>query len=104
MRSAAQRLAAVAVVAALAVFSAPVRAEDDVAKDLKALAGTWKVVRETFDGEEVPAEVAEKMSLIVRKELVTIRGGLAKAGDRFIPLASQTPYKVSLGASARPKT
>src|SRR5262249_9054104 len=41
---------------------------------------------------------------IVKGELMTIRGGLAKVGDRFLPIATQTTYKVSLGAAAKPKT
>jgi uncharacterized protein (TIGR03067 family) len=82
--------------AAALAFAAPLAAADD-----KALAGKWTPTALTFDGDEVPAEVAAKLLFAFRDGKVTLRGGLSKLGDRYIPVARQDTYKVALGADGK---
>jgi uncharacterized protein (TIGR03067 family) len=67
------------------------------AKALKALAGTWHVVEETFDGEKVPAKVAAETSFTFEKDRCTFKGGLAKQGNDWVALNRTDTFTVKLG-------
>jgi uncharacterized protein (TIGR03067 family) len=75
-----------------------------LAGDLDQLGGTWKVTAMSFDGKEVPADVARMMSYSFAKNKATARGRLASAGDRFLPMAGSDDYTVTLGKSGDLKT
>lgn len=74
------------------------------ADDLKALKGTWVGKTVTFDGDDVGADVADKLHFIFDGDKVTQRGGLAKAGNKYLPIAQRDNYKVVLGTSDKLKT
>lgn len=74
------------------------------ADDLKALDGKWVCKSETFDGEEVPADVAGKHSYTFADGKVTVEGGLAKGGGTFTATDRTTVYKVELGSDKTGKT
>lgn len=85
----------IASVAMLLALASTARADDQ--EGVKALAGKWTFIAETFDGEEVPKDVASKLSILFKADKGTMRGGLAKAGARWIPIVSQETYDVKLG-------
>ncbi len=82
---------------------AAARAED-TKDDLKKLAGAWKCASKQIDGGEVPADVAKMLGYTFKGDTLTMRGGLARAGDRYIPTATTHSYKVKLGAKDDLKT
>ena len=89
---------------AVAVAHAPAFAQAAPAKagtpadDLKALDGKWVCKAQTFDGEEIPAEVAAKHAYAFADGQVTVTGGLGKQGGTYIALARTDTYKVTLGS------
>ena len=83
--------------AAPAAPVAPAKAEKP-ADDLKALDGKWVCKTQTFDGEEIPADVAAKHDYTFADGKVTVSGGLAKQGWSYIALARTDTYKVKLGS------
>jgi uncharacterized protein (TIGR03067 family) len=72
-------------------------ADDKPKQNEASLAGTWKVVAESVDGEDVPADVAAECSLVITKDALTMRGGLAKQGDTFVATPTRTIYRLKLG-------
>lgn len=97
-------LLAVAVgLSAAAGQSAPA-GKPKAADDLKALKGTWVGKTVTFDGDDVGADVADKLHFIFEGDKVTQRGGLAKAGNKYLPIARRDTYKVVLGTTDKLKT
>lgn len=61
----------IAVVAALALFAVPTRAEDDPKKAAEALQGEWKFVSFSKSGEEDPKEELAKARLVVSGDKLT---------------------------------
>jgi uncharacterized protein (TIGR03067 family) len=90
-----------AVLVAARFYAAP---SDDAADDVKALAGQWTCTAETFDGEDVPADVAGKHTFTFKDDTLTVRGGLAKLGDKFVATKSEVAYKVTFGKGDKHKT
>lgn len=75
-----------------------------LAEDAKEMAGTWKSTSYVIDGDNVPADVASKLKIIVKGDTLTMRGGLAQAGGQYIPTISLTSYKMKLGTANGQKT
>jgi uncharacterized protein (TIGR03067 family) len=75
-----------------------------VADDAKDLAGTWKATSYIIDGDTVPADVAKMLKVIIKGDTLTLHGGLAQAGGRYIPTATATSYKMKLGTNNGMKT
>jgi len=46
---------------------------DDLAQDRKLIQGTWSVVAYDQDGKPLPAEIIQKMSVIIQADKITIR-------------------------------
>lgn len=82
----------------LLLFPAP------IADDTKDLAGTWKSTSYVIDGDTVPADVAKMLKVIIKGDTLTLHGGLAQAGGRYIPTATSVSYKMKLGTSNGVKT
>src|SRR5687768_15773774 len=80
------------------------RPGEEKGDDPKPLKGTWVVKAETFDGDEIPADVAGKCSFVFDGGTVRMRGGLVKAGDRYLPVAGEHKYTVKLGTADKVKT
>jgi uncharacterized protein (TIGR03067 family) len=74
------------------------------ADDMKALKGTWVGKAVTFDGDDVGADVADKLHFTFDGDKLTQRGGLAKAGNKYLPIARRDTYKVTLGTNDKLKT
>jgi uncharacterized protein (TIGR03067 family) len=72
--------------------------------DQEKLAGTWKITTMTFDGEDVPAEVAKMLSYTFTGNKATARGRLVSSGGRFLPAAGTDSYTIALGTSGKLKT
>jgi uncharacterized protein (TIGR03067 family) len=73
---------------------------DDEADDLKALQGTWVVTDATNDGEPIPDEFRETMTLIFDKEKLRFEGPLAaEAGQK--PEFPEFRFKIDTKASPR---
>ena len=101
-------LLAAATLSAAAGQTAPAQGKKaekaEKADDLKALKGTWVGKTVTFDGDDVGANVAIQLHFIFDGEKVTQRGGLAKAGNTYLPIAQRDTYKVVLGTADKVKT
>jgi uncharacterized protein (TIGR03067 family) len=94
-----------AVLVAARFYAAPADdAADDAADDSMALAGQWTCTAETFDGEDVPANVVGKHTFTFKDDTLTVRGGLAKLGCKFVATKSESAYKVTLGNGDKHKT
>jgi uncharacterized protein (TIGR03067 family) len=65
-------VAMVCLVAAIGRLSA---ADEDAKKDLKALQGTWKVTKLTFDGKDAPEDVVKKMVCTIKDDTYTMKDG-----------------------------
>jgi uncharacterized protein (TIGR03067 family) len=100
------RLLAAALAAAVAHAPAFAQAKPDpvvkpavkAADDAKALAGKWACKAVTFDGEEVPADVAKALAYEFADGKLTATGGLAKQGGSYTALDRSVTYKVGLDA------
>lgn len=74
------------------------------ADDPKALAGKWVCKAITFDGEEVPADVAKALSYTFADGKLTVSGGLAKQGGAYTALDRTVTYMVGLDADKTGQT
>ena len=47
--------------------------KDDAKKDLEKMQGTWKVEKLVRDGTDLPAEIRDKMSIVIEKNKMTVK-------------------------------
>src|SRR5687767_7566372 len=76
----------------------PAGADDAKPDPLAVLKGTWVVKAETFDGDDVPAAVAGQCSFVFDAGSVTLKGGLARAGDKYVFVPGEHTFQVKAGA------
>jgi uncharacterized protein (TIGR03067 family) len=100
------RLAACLLAIGLALVRAgePAAADDKKPDPAAALKGTWVVKAETFDGDEIPAALAGQCSFAFADGSVTLKGGLAKVGDKYVAVPGEHTFKVTLGDGDAGKT
>ena len=82
----------------------PAEADEKKPDELAALKGSWTVKAETFDGDEIPAAVAGECSFVFDGGSVTMKGGLAKAGDKYVAVPGEHTFRVKVGAGEAGKT
>src|SRR3954466_12503293 len=92
---------AVLAAALLHAAAGPAAADDKKADDLK---GTWVVKSQKFDGDDVPAAVASGTSFVFDGDTVTMKGGLAQAGGKYIATSAEHTYKVKVGTADKVRT
>jgi uncharacterized protein (TIGR03067 family) len=88
----------------LRAAAGPAGADDTKPDELAALKGSWTVKAETFDGDEVPAALAGQCSFVFGDGSVTLKGGLAKAGDTYVAVPGEHTFTLKVGASEAGKT
>jgi uncharacterized protein (TIGR03067 family) len=94
----------VAGVLAQAAKRGPARPAGEKGDDPKPLKGTWVVKAQTFDGDEIPAALAGQCSFAFADGSVTLKGGLAKVGDKYAVVPGEHTFKVTLGDGDAGKT
>jgi uncharacterized protein (TIGR03067 family) len=87
------------VVSSLLVLS--VEAGDDAKKDLEKLQGSWTVVDIVDGGEKAPAEEAKAMSVVCKKDEITVKVKLADKKNEEEVVAS---FTVKLDPSQKPNS
>ncbi len=93
------RTKAFCTVATLSAFLSAAIADDDVDKELKSLAGTWKVVSIEAEGKKAPLEALEKLTWVIKDKNIEFVGPNAAKDDSkatFEIDPSKSPKEIDL--------
>jgi len=81
--------------ALLAIHLSPAP-EDESAKDLTKLEGTWKMTAMEVDGKDVPSEKLDSATLTIRGSKYSVQSGKAKHEVEIKLDATKTPREIDM--------